>query len=288
MRIDKNIKKTISLALAEDSADSDITSSLLIPENIQIKAKLIAKEPGVLCGIDIAKAVFKHLDRKVIFRSLKKDGITFRSFEEIASIQGSGPAVLGAERVALNFLSFLSATATLTRKFLQQVRGTKVKIMDTRKTIPNLRRLQKYAVLTGGGMNHRLSLAEAILIKDNHLQSGCFLNKRRLDTEKLLKLFRRSEKKSLAEIVVEVENLNEFRQMIKIKPGVIMLDNFSLADMKTAALYREEHYPAVKLEASGGINLANAKKVAKSGVDFISIGALTHSAPAIDFSLEIR
>ncbi len=288
MRIDKNIKKIIQSALAEDFASRDITTSLLIPEDIRIKAKVIAKEPGILCGIDVAKAVFKCLDKKVVFKGFKKDGSRFRSFEEVASIEGPARKILSAERVALNFLSFLSATATLTRKFCRRVKGTKVKVMDTRKTIPNLRRLQKYAVSIGGGINHRLSLAEAVLIKDNHLQAGRFLNKGRLDTERLVSLLRRSGEKNLAKLVIEVESLNEFRQMIKINPAVIMLDNFSLADIKKATLYRKKFYPQVKLEASGGINLANIRKVSKSGVDFISVGALTHSAPAVDFSLEIR
>ncbi|MBU2473760.1 MAG: carboxylating nicotinate-nucleotide diphosphorylase [Candidatus Omnitrophica bacterium] len=294
MHINKAIKKFISLALAEDSASRDVTTGLLISEGIRARAKIIAKEPGVLCGLDIAKTVFKQLDKRVVFRVLKKEGAVLTRFEEVALIRGPARAILQAERIALNFLSFLSATATLTAKFIEQVKGIDVKIMDTRKTIPNLRCFQKYAVSVGGGINHRSSLSEAVLIKDNHLKAGCFFNKKRLDSKKLAALFGSSAVRTLAKAEVEVENLDEFKQVIKLNPGIIMLDNFSLVSLKKAVRLRNEYClrtPSLKqrilLEASGGIALKNIRAVALTGVDRISIGLITHSPKAIDFSLEI-
>ncbi|MCF7907610.1 MAG: carboxylating nicotinate-nucleotide diphosphorylase [Candidatus Omnitrophica bacterium] len=287
MLLTKEIRKTIVLALNEDSARRDITTSLAIPKATRIKVEIIAKEKGLLCGIEVAKAVFKQINKKVIFKALKKDGATLKPGQRVAIIAARARDILAAERVALNFLSFLSAVATNTEKFVHQSKGNKAIIMDTRKTIPNLRQLQRYAVLVGGGRNHRSCLSGAVLIKDNHLRIGRYLNKGKLDDKKIAKLVKNFRKKSSGKIEIEIEELSEFRQVAQAKPDIIMLDNFSLADLKKAVSMRNESFPRLKLEASGGITLKNVRAVARSGVDRISIGCLTHSLKSIDFSLEV-
>jgi nicotinate-nucleotide pyrophosphorylase (carboxylating) len=195
--------------------------------------------------------------------------------------------VLSAERVALNFLSLLSGIATATKTFVKRIKGTKAKILDTRKTTPNLRDLEKYAVRVGGGFNHRLSLVDAILLKGNHLRAGKFIRKGKLDEERMAKCIAYVKTLPAVKIEIEVETLEEFKKVIKYKPRVVMLDNFKPAQMKEAVRWRNRYFPRVKLEASGGINLKNVRKIAQTGVDFISVGNLTHSPKAIDFSLEI-
>jgi len=287
MPLNKEIKNIIGLALKEDSVTKDITTSVSIAESSKTKAEIIAKQEGILCGIEVAKDVFKQVDKKIAFKASLKDGRRIKKGQRIATVSGKARTILPAERVALNFLSLLSATASLTDKFVKGLKGTKAKLLDTRKTIPNLRQLQKYAVRMGGGFNHRGCLASGILVKDNHLRAGDYLVRGKIDFEKLGGLIRDLRRKAKLKIEVEVENLNEFKGVIKYRPKIIMLDNFSPINLKKAVSYRNKYYPTVKLEASGGVNLANIRTIAKSGVDFISVGALTHSAPGLDFSLEI-
>jgi len=277
----------IKAALAEDMVKRDITTLLAIPANLKGKAEIIAKQNSVLCGIAIAKEAFKQLDRKIIFKPRKKDGNLVKAKEKVAIIEGNLRTILNGERVALNFLYLLSAVATTTKKFVNQTKGTNIKIMDTRKTTPNLRSLEKYAVRVGGGWNHRSSLSDAILVKDNHLKAGQCVYKGRLNENKISALIRRMRKKSSLAIEIEVENLAEFKGVIKYKPDVIMLDNFSLKSLKAAVNLRNKNFPKVKLEASGEVTLANVRAIAKTGVDFISSGALTHSSQPVDFSLDI-
>ncbi|MFH1767959.1 MAG: carboxylating nicotinate-nucleotide diphosphorylase [Candidatus Omnitrophota bacterium] len=283
----KVVTDTIKRALKEDIGRGDVTTGLSIPALMNTKALIIAKEDGVLCGVDIAKEVFRRVDRKLKIKASEKDGALFKKGEKIMRINGRAQSILTAERVALNFLSLLSGTATYTHKFVERVKGTKAKIMDTRKTTPSIRILEKYAVQTGGGKNHRHGLWDGLLIKDNHLKALGIVTKKQLDETKLDALIKRLKKKANIAIEIEVETTAEFKKVIEYKPDIIMLDNFNLAALKKAVNFRDRHYPRVKLESSGGIDLNNVAQIAKSGVDFISIGAITHSPESVDFSLDI-
>ncbi len=250
-----------------------------------IQAVIIAGEKGVLAGITVAMTAFVMLDHKVKFMPLVRDGQRIGPETQIAYIEGDAKAILGAERTALNFLSHLSGIATLTSRFVEASAPYKIKIMDTRKTTPGLRILEKYAVGVGGGSNHRMGLHDQILIKDNHLKA----TDENWDT-----IFRtiNEYKKKRVKVEVEVQNIKQFRQALELNPDIIMLDNMGIRDIKKAVKLRNplitgNWEPVPKLEASGGVTLKNIKKIASTGVDMISIGALTHSAKAIDFSLEI-
>jgi len=287
MHLSRDERLIIKRALQQDIGHEDITTLFTIPYHFKTEAVIIAKEKGILCGMDIAKAVFKERDKGVFFKAFKKDGDKFRSNQKIACIKGDARVVLSAERVALNFLSLFSGIATTTNDFVRRCRGTKAKILDTRKTTPNLRVLEKYAVRTGGGFNHRKSLGEAILIKDNHLRAGKFMKNGRLDAVKMAKCISYVRTLPSIKTELEVETLHDFKAIIKYKPDIVMLDNFDVQSMRKAVKFRNKYFPQVMLEASGGVKLENVRKIAKSGVDFISIGSLTHSPKAIDFSLEV-
>ena len=283
----------IRRALIEDIGRGDITTQLTVPENKFIKAVFLAKEDCVACGLAVAKRVLRTVDARIKFTPLVKEGQALRKGKIIARIQGKAGSILSAERVALNFLTLLSGIATKTREYVNKVRPHKVKITDTRKTIPCLRELQKYAVRIGGGYNHRESLDEMVLIKDNHIE---VLGVRFwvLGLDKIKKRI-----SPRVRIEVEVKNLNEFKKALKMKPDIILLDNMSTKEMKKAVAIRNKLAPnthhltpntyhlAPKLEASGGITLKNIKKAAGTGVEFISIGALTHSVKSADISLEV-
>ncbi len=276
-------KKLIDLALHEDVASGDITSLALFgKKSPKVKGIFLAKEPLILAGIEVVQAVFKKVDPKVKFKVLKKDGATCDEGDEIAILEGSASSLLKGERTALNFLQQLSGVATQTYLFVKTIEGTGAKILDTRKTLPGWRSLQKYAVKVGGGHNHRMGLYDAYLIKDNHLAlSGSIAE--------AIQTARKHNKKK-KKIEVEVTNLAQFKEALKAKPDWILLDNMTLEDMRLAAM--ENHKVGAKhaspvLEASGNVNLDNVRSVAQTGVDYISIGALTHSAPAVDISLEI-
>lgn len=288
MSLNKRINLVVKNALKEDVGCGDITTSLSVPLKLKGEACIVAQEGGTLCGITVAKTVFKQLDKTINFKILKKDGDTFYKGDKIAIIKGKMQTILIGERVALNFLSLLSGVSTLTKKFITKVKGIKVKIKDTRKTIPNLRILEKYAVKTGGGYNHRNSLAEGIIVKDNHLSAAGYIQGEHPDEEKINQLIAILKKKSPFPIEIEVESLKEFKIMAGHKPDIIMLDNFSLKDLKTAVKLRDKYYPKVKLEASGGVNLKNVRATAASGVDYVSIGMLTDTPCVIDFSLNIK
>ena len=288
MSLSKTEKLIIKAALAEDIGKKDITTSIAIDKPTKIKAKIIAKQRGVLCGIEVAKFTFSEVSKKTIFKAYKKDGSLVKNGATIAAVNGYARDVLAAERVALNFLSLLSGVSTATKNFADKVKGTKTKIMDTRKTTPNLRELEKYAVRVGGGFNHRLSLYGGVIVKDNHLRAGKYIVGTSLDEEKISGLIKSLRKKVSHKIEIEVETLPELKSVIKYRPDIIMLDNFSLANLKKAVNFRNKYFPKIKLDASGGINLKNAKAVARSGVDYISIGMITHSSYAIDFSLDIN
>ncbi|MBP7088756.1 MAG: carboxylating nicotinate-nucleotide diphosphorylase [Candidatus Omnitrophica bacterium] len=287
MLLNDNILTVIKKALKEDIGKYDITTNTIVPSLLKGKARIIAKEKGILCGIDVVGAVFRLLDKNIYFKPLKKDGDIFKAKDVIAKIEGNFRAILTSERLALNFLSILSGISTTTRDFLKKIKGMKTKIMDTRKTTPNLRELEKYAVRVGGGWNHRKNLQEGVIIKDNHLKATGCINKDEINENKIAQFITILRKNATHKVEIEVENLREFYSVIKQKPDIIMLDNFSLKDIGIAVKYRNTHFPKVKLEASGRINLNNVKKFAQKGLDYISIGLLTHSPSTIDFSLEI-
>jgi nicotinate-nucleotide pyrophosphorylase (carboxylating) len=264
-------------ALKEDIGKKDITTELVIPEQKRIRAVLLAKEDSLICGLGLVRLVFRLQDKKIKFKPNVREGRWVKKGTIIASVEGRARPILTAERVALNFLSFLSGIATKTGRYCQAVRPYKVKIMDTRKTLPGLRQLEKYAVRVGGGSNHRIALDKMILVKDNHLK---VINGYR-GLPRLTRGYR---------IELEVKNLKEFKEALKLNPDIIMLDNMPIREMKAAIRIKRttnDERQTVKLEASGGVRLKNVKRIASLGVDIISIGGLTHSIDAVDFSLEV-
>lgn len=276
---DLEIIDIVKSSLKEDLGTEDITTESIIPEDKFVKAVLLAKDSCVVCGLGVAALVFKVQDKSIKFRPLVSDGDYIKKGKIIARIYGKARSILTAERVALNFLTLLSGISTTTRKFVEAVKPYKVKIMDTRKTFPNLRLLEKYAVRIGGGFNHRLSLDEMTMVKDNHLKVIGGIDR--------LSGFSRKYK-----VEIEVKNLREFKAALKLRPDIIMLDNTRIKDIQKAVKIRNSLSPNTyqgmpKLEASGGINLKNIRKIASAGVDMVSIGALTHSVKSVDISLEI-
>lgn len=285
--MEKEIKQIVQKALKEDIGKKDITTTIALPSFSKGEAVILAKDSGILCGINIAAEIFKSRDKQSLFKPLKKEGGRFKPGDKIAYIRGDARKILTLERVALNFLSLLSGISTLTAKFVEKVEGTGVKILDTRKTTPTLRWLEKYAVKIGGGYNHRQNLTQGIIIKDNHFKAGKFIHQGKIDENKFAALIAKFKKDVPLKIEVEVETLEELKGVIKYNPAVVMLDNFPLAQLKKAVILKNKCFPKVLIEASGGVSLKNVKKIAMAGVDFISIGSITHSSAAIDFSLEI-
>lgn len=279
------ILSIVKRALREDIGRGDITTKAVLWPDLKIKAIILAKEEGILAGVDIAKLAFKSIDKRIKFIPILKDGEKIKKGSVIARIEGKASKILNIERTALNFLMHLSGVSTLTRRFVERIKPYKVKIVDTRKTLPALRILEKYAVKVGGGYNHRMGLFDQVLIKKNHINSL-----KRVKKLKLKDLIEEVKKKvPEKKIEIEVKNLREFEDALKAKPDIIMLDNMGIKDIKKTVsickLQTTDYKP--KLEASGGVNLENVRKIAKTGVDMISIGALTHSAKAIDMSLEV-
>ena len=267
------IINTVKLALNEDLYPSgDITSSL-VENDKSIKIKLIANQNAIVGGLLFAKQAFYLIDQKIKFRIKKRDGSNVQKGSLIAKIEGKAKNILIAERVALNFLSHISGIATMTNKFVK-LAGKKTKICCTRKTIPNLRVIQKYAVKIGGGINHRFNLSDEYLIKDNHIASS--------DLKTLV--IKAIKNKKGKKITVEVDNLNQLKSIMGLKFDRILLDNMSLNNLKKAVKIINGSY---ETEASGNVNLKTVKLIAKTGVNRISVGSITHSAPAVDFKLEI-
>jgi nicotinate-nucleotide pyrophosphorylase (carboxylating) len=267
------ILNTVKLALNEDLYPSgDITSSL-VENDKNIKIKLIANQSAIVGGLLFAKQAFYLIDHKIKFTIKKRDGSNVKKGSLIATIEGKAKNILIAERVALNFLSHISGIATITNKFVK-LAGKKTKICCTRKTIPNLRVIQKYAVKIGGGINHRFNLSDEYLIKDNHIASS--------DLKTLV--IKAIKNKKGKKITVEVDNLNQLKSLMGLKFDRVLLDNMSSNNLKKAVKIINGFY---ETEASGNVNLKTVKSIAKTGVNRISIGSITHSAPAIDFKLEI-
>ena len=275
----KIIKKIVKLALKEDLGRGDITSNLVIPREKKGDGLIISKQRGVIAGLDVIKSVFKQVDPELEFKSFIKDGTVVRPRQRICSIRGRVKSILAAERTALNFLQRLSGIASLTGEYVNKTKGTKVKILDTRKTTPGLRLLEKYAVKVGGGENHRKGLYDMILIKDNHIQSAGSISS-------AIKLALEGKKRFKIEI--ETKNLKEVNEALSFKIDRIMLDNFKLKDLKKAVKLIRSKDKKVRIEASGKVNLKNVRAFALSGVDYISIGALTHSVKSLDISLILK
>ena len=267
------IKDRVKLALTEDLYPyGDITSNLLNDNKI-IEAKIISNQKAVVAGLLFVKQSFKQVDKKIKLILKKKDGSTVKKNSVIAVIKGKANSIMIAERVALNFLSHISGIATKTNQFVK-LAGKKCKICCTRKTLPNYRVIQKYAVKLGGGTNHRFNLSDEFLIKDNHIASS--------DLKELVSLAIKNKKGK--KITVEVDNLKQLKKIIGLKFNTILFDNMSIKNLRAGVKLVKKYY---ETEASGNINLQTVKSVAMTGVDRISIGSITHSAPAIDFKLEI-
>ena len=265
----------IKQAISEDLKPSGDITTKLIKNNKKIKAKIIAHESCIIGGINLAMRTFKHSDKKIIFSPKTKDGKKVKKNKTVATIYGSAKAILKSERVALNFLSLVSGVATTTNNFVKKIGKKNCKICCTRKTIPNLRLIQKYGVRLGGGQNHRFNLSDEILIKDNHIRVDG--NIRKL-VERAIKSNKRKK------ITVEVDTLNQLKKIIGLNFNRVLFDNMNIKDLKKGVKMSKKFY---ETEASGGMNLKNIKKIASSGVNRISVGQITHSAPSINFSLEI-
>lgn len=277
----KVIDHLIDLAFKEDIGTGDITTQILIPNELKTNAIILAKSAGVLAGIDIARSVFLKLDLQMKFKILIKDGSPLKKGDIIAELRGKARAILTGERTALNFLQKLSGIATQTSQFVARVCDLPVLIIDTRKTTPGYRLLEKYAVRMGGGHNHRLNLADGILIKDNHL---ALLRAKGMTLKEVVTQAKKKAPKGL-KVEVETTNLDEVREAVSAGADIIMFDNMSPALMKRAI----KLLPAgILSEASGGVNLESVRAIAETGVNFISIGALTHSSKALDISLELE
>jgi len=277
----RKVEELVDHALAEDWAWGDVTTQALIPAEAEGQASFIAKSAGVVAGIEVVQLVFARVDPFLKFRALLHDGDKLQRGTEIAAIEGKVGSILRGERVALNFLQRLSGIATETSRYVEAVRGTKARIVDTRKTTPGLRFLEKYAVKAGGGQNHRVHLGDGILIKDNHLAA---LRARGLDLRAVIDLAKKNAPHTL-KIEIEVTTVAEAGEAVEAGADIVMLDNMSVEEMRRAV---KSVGGRVLIEASGGVNLDNVKSVAETGVDLISVGALTHSVKALDISLELE
>lgn len=289
--LDEMVLGQIDLALMEDIGQGDITTMACIADDV-ISAQIVAKSNGVLAGLPVAKAVFQKLDKKIIFETKYEDSDSYKANDKILSIKGNSRAILIGERTALNFLCHLSGIAGLAAKFVEKVKDTDVIILDTRKTIPGMRFLEKYAVTCGGGMNHRFGLYDMVLIKDNHITAAGSIGKA---VDKVRKFARGQDFKKKffispeeLEIEVEIETIEQLKEAVKAGVKRLMLDNQSIECLGELVKTARDLADGLQLEASGNVNLNNVAEIAKTGVDFISIGGLTHSAPAADFSLDIK
>ena len=270
------IEPVVRAALAEDLGRAgDITSQACVDPEARLQVQFAVRQGGVIAGLDCARLAMAAMDPTLRFSAQRRDGDQVEAGEVLARVEGNARAILAAERTALNLLGRLSGVATLTRAYVDAVAGTRAKIVDTRKTTPGLRMLEKYAVRCGGGVNHRFGLDDAILIKDNHVAAAGGVG-RALERA-------RTSAGHLVQIEVEVDSLDQLDEALAHAPDVIMLDNFSLGDLREAVGRTDGR---VRLEASGGVNLQTVRAIAETGVDVISVGALTHSAAVLDIGLD--
>lgn len=292
----EKIDALIQLAIQEDIFSGDITTQSLIPENLIVEGSFITKESGVVAGLPVVEHFFSKLDKNIFFKHWVKEGVFVHKGEIIATINGSAKVLLSGERIALNFLQRLSGIASLTAQFVERIKPLKTSIMDTRKTIPGWRYLEKYAVAVGGGVNHRMGLYDQVLVKDNHLdimKSKLFydVSSNTSIIEKAVSVLRQRLKKGIL-IEVETRTLGEVTDALKAGVDIILFDNMGIQQLNDAVRLVKEwkygegvHQPLT--EASGNITLENVHLIAQTGVDRISVGAITHSARALDISLEI-
>ncbi|MDX1949280.1 MAG: carboxylating nicotinate-nucleotide diphosphorylase [Rickettsiales bacterium] len=272
-----DINEIISNALEEDIGRGDVTSNLTIPEDANISAKFIFREDAIFCGTPILENIFLRYSEKIKFIPLVKEGSFVQASQAVFEVSGNARIILQSERVALNFIQRMSGIATLTNKFVEKTKGTKAQILDTRKTTPNLRKIERYSVWIGGGVNHRYCLDDAVLIKDNHI---AFNNG---DIQKTIRLAKNNAPEGFI-IEVECDNLEQFKIAIQEKPDIILLDNMNINELKQAVELAKN--TNILLEASGGVTLETIKEIAETGVDRISIGSLTHSVKSIDIGLD--
>ena len=261
--------------MSEDLKPSGDITTKLIRNNQKIGAKIVSDQNCVVGGLNFAKEAFKYSDKKVVFKSKSKDGRKINKGKVVAIVYGKAKGILRSERVALNFLSLISGVATITKKFVDKVKGKSCKICCTRKTAPNLRSLQKYGVKLGGGLNHRFNLSDEILIKDNHIAIDG-------NIRELVK--RAIKNKKGKKITVEIDNLNQLKKIMGLKFSRVLFDNMSAKNLRKGIKLSNKLY---ETEASGGITIKNVRKIASTGVKRISVGQITHSAPAVNFKLEI-
>lgn len=271
------IRKIIQLSLAEDIGDGDLTTQATVPDSLWLTGRMVARAEGVIAGLSVAELVFRILDQRVEFEALVSDGQAVSPLQTLARLRGPGQALLTGERTALNLIQRMSGIATATQRYVKAVEGTRAVILDTRKTAPGLRILDKLAVTLGGGQNHRTGLYDMALIKNNHIAavSG--------DLAEAVRRVRGFDSRHRP-IEIEVRNLEELSQALELPVDRILLDNMSLEQLSQAVRMTAGRIP---LEASGGVNLASVAEIARTGVDFISVGALTHSVQALDISLWI-
>jgi len=278
--LEAQIKEIIRRALDEDIQSGDVTTQAVIPDTVFGKGIFLVKANGIIAGLNVTKNVFEMIDDRIDFKILIREGEKVKIGDIAAVVEGKASSILTAERTALNFLQRMSGIATLTNTFVGKIKHTKTKILDTRKTIPGLRMLDKEAVLLGGGKNHRIGLFDMFLIKDNHIEiAGSITN-----AVNACRNFQQK-KNSQLKIEVETKNLEEVKEALICDVDIIMLDNFNPVTMKKAVTLINGK---CLVEASGNINIENVKEVAETGVDFISVGALTHSVKALDISLEVE
>lgn len=275
--MDHNLKSLIELALSEDLGPGDITSEATILPGSASIAVILSKQDLVLAGLDVSREVFHFLDPDIQFTAFAKDGDRIKVGAEIAKLSGNTRRLLAGERVALNLLQHLSGIATLTAKYVEQGKGLKAEVLDTRKTLPGLRQLEKYAVKVGGGRNHRFGLYDGVLIKDNHIKASGSITKAVASARKSAH--------HLLKIEVETSSLDEVREALSARAEIIMLDNMPLGMMREAVTLIAGK---ALVEASGNVTLGTIRAIAETGVDFISSGSLTHSAPAADISMKIK
>jgi nicotinate-nucleotide pyrophosphorylase (carboxylating) len=274
--IDEQIKAIVQRALAEDVGSGDVTSQWILPPEMRVRGCFLAKAQGVLAGLEVVRQVFRQVDERIAFQARMKDGDSLSEGDTPATVEGPAASILTAERTALNFLQRMSGIATLSRRYVEAAAGTLAVILDTRKTAPGLRLLDKWAVRLGGGQNHRLGLYDMVLIKDNHIAAAGGI------TQAVERVRQRNQQRLAVE--VEVKSLAELEEALALSVDRIMLDNMDLNEMRRAV---EVTAGRVPLEASGNVTLENVAAIAATGMDYISVGALTHSVKALDISLEV-
>ncbi|MDD2676552.1 MAG: carboxylating nicotinate-nucleotide diphosphorylase [Methylacidiphilaceae bacterium] len=278
-------REAIRRALQEDLGQGDVTSSSFLPKEVSCRAEILAKEQGVVCGLPVVQAVFREVSREGLRLQREcEEGKLVEASATVLSVSGPAAQILAAERTALNFLQHLSGVATLTRRFVERIDGTAARLLDTRKTLAGLRSLEKYAVRCGGGANHRVSLGDHVLVKDNHLAllkaayPGSWSKELGLRADRIRRL------RPLVRVEVEAQSLDEVAELRSLPLDLLLLDNMSVEELQRAVQIVNG---SMRLEASGGVTLENVRAIAQTGVDFISVGALTHSAKAMDFSLRV-